>query len=124
MWSVIFQAGAGALGVAAFCALILWFVHFVRSSLPHRKLMALARKIVEARRSLHYANGPLKDQARPLDQPSIRELTHKLDCQGIPYPDLAAKAEVWSTYLGRLLGEARAGSVSGAKNVLLEMSGD
>ena len=119
--AILSAIGAALVGGACF-GTVIWFVHFVTSRLPRQVLKGLSSKISVAQKSLRYLNGPLRD-VEPLDRSAIRELTHELDREGIPYPDPSADVQVWSTYLGRLHGEARAGSVWGAREVLPEMEG-
>ena len=125
---VLYSVGVGLL-VGGFGLFLTWLAYIIWQALPAQIFCKMESALTEARRSLSAPRPPgnyfVGDRyyvsQNPKNVPSIREVIRKLDRLRIPHPGVSGSASHWFVYLGRLIGESKAGALKMARSLWREM---
>ena len=140
-WRLIVRSGGDgvvmgivdAAGVALLTAgagiFLTWLAHCIWWSMPSQRFSRMEPALTEARRDLFAPRPPgyynVGDRyyvsLNPKNVASIRAVVRKLDRQRIPHPGINGPVSHWFVYLGRLIGESKAGALEAAKALWREM---
>ena len=125
---VLYSVGVGLL-VGGFCLFLTWLAYAIWQVMPSQRFSRMEPALTEARRDLFAPRPPgfynVGDRyhvsLNPKNLASIRAVVRKLDRQRILHPGVNGPVSHWFVYLGRLIGESKAGALKAARSLWREM---